>query len=67
MYFSAILFKKNVSGETFQNTFTAMKIVKIMFTIVLTGFFIYFYIRFKEYEDREPSLELSSVGGPISL
>jgi heme/copper-type cytochrome/quinol oxidase subunit 2 len=65
--FSAIFFKENVSEETFQNTFTAIKIVKIIFTIVVAGFFIYFYIMFKEYENRDPSVETSSIGGPISL
>jgi len=67
MYFNTIFFKKNVSEETFQNTFTVMKIVKIIFTIVVTGFFIYFYIIFKGYENNVSSIEASSVRGPISL
>jgi hypothetical protein len=64
--FSAIFFKKNVSEEIFQNTLTAMKIVKIILTIVVAGFLIYFYIIFKEYENK-PYVETSSVRGPISL
>ena len=65
--FSAIFFKKNVSEETFQHTFTAMKIVKTVFTIVVAGFLIYFFIIFKDYENRKPSIDRASVGVPISL
>ena len=67
MSVSTIFFKKNVTDKTFQNTFTAMKIVKIILTIIAVGFFMYFYILFKGYENREPSINTSSVEGPISL